>query len=264
MNEIAKAVIVISAILLMSGIGDAECGSCTYPATGQSVSWVEGTQVHLQGPPNSGTQARPLNYEWILYKCAGTTSTMANFNLVSGGTTARDLYFYAPPEGSYRIALTVKDQNTAVAGSCYDVKDLCFTTTPGQCPTLCCGEVCVQDTATTSCPWHMEYIPLQGVVPGWEYRWYVKQGATVILTETDTSASTTTPKIQIDVPWNTYAPGDYQVSFEIWAPNPVTPAVLEQQQVCDTSCTCGAGVPTLTPCTVRVVQKPSADISVIP
>ena len=34
MNEIAKAIIVISAILLMSGIGDAVCGSCTFPLQG--------------------------------------------------------------------------------------------------------------------------------------------------------------------------------------------------------------------------------------
>jgi len=266
MNEIAKAIIVISAILFISGIGDAACGSCTFPLTGQpAVSWVEGTQVHLQGPVDSGTQDRPLNYEWALYKCDGTTSTAATFNLVSGGTSSRDLYFYAPPEGSYRIALTVQDQNTAVATLCYDVKDLCFTTTPGQCPTLCCGEVCVIDTPTSSCPYHMEYIPAQGVVPYWEYRWYITPlGGTKTLLETDTSASTTTPKIQVDIDWRTYAAGDYALSFEIWAPNAAT-GILEQQQVCTDTCSGCGGVPALpTACTVRVVQKPSADISVLP
>ena len=47
--------------------------------------------------------------------------------------------------------------------------------------------------------------PTQGVVPGWEYRWLV-DGSVV---DTDTSAETDTPKVQVDIDWGNYAVGDH-------------------------------------------------------
>jgi hypothetical protein len=249
-RKLAKAGIVVSAVLFLVGLGAAVCGSCNYNA---ASSIVEGTPIHLQGPSDSGSQDRPLNYEWVLYTCPG--NQIATFNFVSGGYQAQDLYFYAPPAGNYRVALTVRDK--AFASTCFDTKDICFTTIPGTCPTLCCEEICEDDTPDyTKCPWHMVYTPAT-IVPGWQYKWLVNG----VVVDTDTASP-----ISVNIDWSNgllYPPGVYTLTFEIWAPNPVT-GTLERILNCVDSCTCSTANPALAKCQVRVVQKPAADISVVP
>lgn len=248
MSNLAKALSAMLACVLLTGLGAAVCGSCTYNA--QSTI-TEGTIITLQGPADSGSQHRPVTWQWILYDC-DDSGKIANFNLVSPSTTtAQTISFYAPQAGNYRVGLTVRDQ--IFDNTCVDIRDFCFTTTAGDCPILCCAEVCEDDTPDyTKCPWHMAYNP-SIIVPTWQYKWLING----VVVETDLSPG----PIAINIDWsNGYTPGDYALSFEIWAPNPVT-GTLERIRNCVNSCTCGAGSPTLTPCTVRVVQKPTATIS---
>jgi hypothetical protein len=251
MDNLSKPVLMLFTLVLFIGTAASTCEEgCDYTA---EDNIVQGTTINLHGPELS-PDGRTLDYEWRIYLCDGTDITTGVF----GTQTGKDLTFIAPPAGDYRVALTVRDQE--FPQSCYDVKSICLTTTEGECPTLCCGNVCEVDTTSprTGCPWHMEYTGLHptGYVFKWLIDGLVHQSSDATSVDIDWTLDPLPAGVGgVDIPLPV---GAHTLSFQIWAPDPADPTTLVMLQECKTSCTCDPT--TLTPCTVNKVEKPIADI----
>jgi hypothetical protein len=253
MKFAAKLCIMLLAFSFLVGLGAAVCGSCNY----QGGTAVEGNVIHLQGPALSPTQGRAITWAWALYECPSNTNIPFNLKSVpNSGVDKQDIYFYAPKAGDYRVALTVSDARFST--TCKDVRDMCFTTEASECPEFCCGEVCKESTPNYvgGCPWKMCWTSPTGfLVPGWTYEWYIDD----TLYRVNTSAHTPgTDTICIKVDWTKYeyAVGEHKLSFEIWD------EFEEQVMDCDgEDCDCEDVSDPLTPCEVRVVEKPIASIN---
>lgn len=259
MNNMAKLFAALSIIILSIGIGASISASqCTPEDCDTTIanSITEGTSVHFQGPELS-PQGRPLKYEWNAYLCDGTgiTLTDATGNVEGIELTGRDLVFYAPPEGYYKVFLTVMDKEFPL--TCKDTKTICFTTKHGDCPTLCCGEVCEKDTPDYStCPWHMAYT---GNTADYTFKWLIdgivyKSGTGVSAKSVD--IDWTAPKL-IAADGTTEIPlgyGLHPLGFQVYAPNPSGGDPIKIMD-CTTSCSCKNR------CNVYKVQKPTAEIT---
>ncbi len=215
--------------------------------------------MHLQGPASS-PQGRTLDYEWNAFLHDGTqiTLTDASGNVEGDELEEQNLYFYAPPAGDYYVALTVMDH--AFPATCKDTKNICFTTTHGTCPTLCCGEVCEFDEPDyRTCPWHMEYT---GLTADYTFQWLIDgivyQSGTgdaaksVDIDWTQTALTAADPTVQIPLGYEAHS-----LAFRAYAPNPSggDPVMILD---CSTSCICQD------PCKVFKVQKPTAKIQQMP
>lgn len=255
MNILGGLVLVFSVLMLLTGIGASACQNCDQTYTNPIT---QGTVVHLQGPATS-PQGRTLDYTWVAYNCTSGAVIDLYYTggkLESGDMDHRDLYFYMPPAGEYRVALTVRDH--LFPSTCYDTKSICFTTTY-TCPTLCCQEICEASVPNyAQCPWHMSY---SGPTGGFIFKWLIDEipyevGGTATSVNIDWTQSNLTGDGGVDIPLGV---GLHQICFEIWANNPET-GNLEMITDCDLSCSCSAG---LTPCHVYKVEKPTANITLV-
>lgn len=261
MEKFTKLVILLGAFFILVGMGASMCSNCdqTY-----SRPVTQGTVVHLEGPASS-PQGRTLDYLWAAYDCnSGAVIDLyyTGGKLGSGDYDNRDLYFYMPPAGDYRIALTVRDH--VFPSTCYDTKAICFTTT-FTCPIMCCGEVCEGDTPDyTKCPWHMAYT---GPTGNYVFKWLIDgtvytsgTGDAARSVNIDWTKSQLTGEGDVTIPLG-YGP--HSIDFELFVINPDT-GVQEEAGDCDDSCTCPTNIQgQLIPgyCTIYKVQKPTAEIT---